>query len=79
MNNTEKTLKEKALAVHQRLLKRYGEPTWENRMPPVDELVSTILSQNTNDRNRDAAFDTLRERFPSWEEVRDVPTDEVIE
>jgi endonuclease-3 len=45
----------------------------------VDELVSTILSQNTNDVNRDRAFDNLRARFPTWEEVRDADTDEVIE
>ena len=42
-------------------------------MPPVDELVSTILSQNTNDRNRDRAFTALREALPTWEAVRDAP------
>jgi endonuclease-3 len=41
--------------------------------------VRTVLSQNTNDRNRDVAYDRLRERFPSWEAVRDAPTSEVIE
>jgi endonuclease-3 len=45
----------------------------------VDELVSTILSQNTNDINRDRAFDSLRERFPTWEEVRDAAQHEVID
>ena len=48
-------------------------------MPPVDELVSTILSQNTNDVNRDKAFDSLKERFPTWEEVMAADKDEVIE
>jgi endonuclease-3 len=37
------------------------------------------LSQNTNDTNRDVAFDRLKERFPTWEEVRDAPQEEVIE
>ncbi len=41
--------------------------------------MRTVLSQNTNDRNRDVAFARLRERFPSWEAVRDAPTAEVIE
>lgn len=68
-----------ALQVHRRLLKAYGEPTWRNPLPPVDELVSTILSQNTNDINRDRAFDSLRERFPTWEEVRDAPPEAVID
>jgi len=69
----------KALKVHQKLIKAFGEPVWRNPLPPVDELVSTILSQNTNDVNRDRAFDSLREKFPTWEKVRDADTDEVIE
>jgi endonuclease III len=69
----------KATQVHQRLLDFYGEPTWRNPLPPLDELVSTILSQNTNDVNRDRAFDALRERFPTWEAVRDAPEAQVVE
>src|SRR6185436_21012260 len=46
---------------------------------PVDELVDTILSQNTSDLNRDKAFDQLKARFPTWEQVRDAPTNEVID
>jgi endonuclease-3 len=59
-----------AREVHQRLLKFYGLPTWRNRLAPVDELVSTILSQNTNDTNRDRAYHSLRRQFPTWEDVR---------
>ncbi len=69
----------KALAVHEKLLEFYGTPEWRNPLPPIDELVSTILSQNTNDVNRDKAFDSLTAKFSSWEEVRDADTDEVIE
>jgi len=72
-------LSKKALRVHKKLLKTYGEPLWRNPLPPVDELVSTILSQNTNDVNRDRAFNALRAKFPTWEQVRDADTDEVIE
>jgi endonuclease-3 len=68
-----------ALAIHQTLLAFYGEPTWRNPLPPVDELVSTILSQNTNDINRDKAFNALRARFPTWEAVRDASAAEVVE
>lgn len=71
-------LAEKALAVHGRLMEVYGAPEWRTPLPPLDELVSTILSQNTNDRNRDAAFSALKERFPSWEAVRDAQPEEVI-
>ena len=72
-------LSKKALKVHKKLLEFYGEPTWRDPLPPVDELVSTILSQNTNDVNRDRAFESLRAKFPAWEQVRDADTNEVIE
>lgn len=68
-----------ASEVHTRLLATYGEPAWRNPLPPLDELVSTILSQNTNDVNRDRAFSSLRDRFPTWEAVRDAQPKEVIE
>jgi endonuclease III len=42
-------------------------------------LILTILSQNTSDTNRDRAYALLRERFGSWEEVRDAPLEEVVE
>ena len=43
------------------LLEAFGQPVWRVKLPPLDELVSTILSQNTNDVNRDRAFDSLRQ------------------
>ena len=72
-------LARRALKVHERLLEFYGEPVWRNPLPAIDELVSTILSQNTNDVNRDRAFNALRARFPTWEAVRDAGTLDVIE
>ncbi len=71
--------REKTIRVHQRLLEEYGEPTWRPPLDAVSELVSTILSQNTNDVNRDVAFDRLRSRLPTWEEVRDAEQATVIE
>jgi endonuclease III len=65
--------------VHRSLLDFYGQPAWRNPLPPVDELVSTILSQNTNDANRDRAFESLRRHFPSWEAVRDAASGSVVE
>ncbi|MFW6191973.1 MAG: endonuclease III domain-containing protein [Gemmatimonadota bacterium] len=51
-----------------RLRQRYGEPE-KRRRPPLDELLLTILSQNTSDTNRDRAWRELRSRFGSWREV----------
>jgi endonuclease-3 len=62
-----------------RLNEVYGYPTWRDPLPPVDELISTILSQNTNDRNRDQAFFALKQRFSSWEEVIEAEENEIID
>ena len=73
-----RTAARRAEQVYTALLKEYGQPVWRNKMPAIDELVSTILSQNTNDINRDRAFEALRARFPSWAAVRDAPAAEVV-
>jgi endonuclease-3 len=48
------------------LEERFGIPQREPRGDPLDGLIRTILSQNTNDKNRDRAFESLKEAFPSW-------------
>ena len=49
----------------------FGRPDPKrHRRPPLDELVLTILSQNTSDTNRDRAWRSLRARFPTWEDAR---------
>jgi endonuclease-3 len=69
--------KQLAARIHQLLMESYGAPVWRPHLPPVDELVSTILSQNTNDKNRDLAFDNMKDVFPTWEDVRDAPTQDL--
>jgi endonuclease-3 len=56
-----------------RLREVYGVPVTEPHRMPLEELILTVLSQSTNDRNRDVAYLRLRERLPSWEQVRDAP------
>ena len=48
----------------------YGRPEYEPTHGPLDELVLTILSQNTSSVNYGRAFESLRGRFGSWDEVR---------
>lgn len=62
-----------------RLSVAFGHPDWRDPLPPVDELVCTILSQNTNDRNRDIAFTALKKRFPSWDAVISATDEEIID
>jgi endonuclease III len=62
-----------------RLGEVYGRVLLRPHHRPVDELVLTVLSQSTSDRNRDVAFVRLRERWADWAAVRDAPTEEVEE
>ena len=64
-------------AVRDRLRLLYGIPLATPHGDGLGELTLTVLSQSTNDRNRDVAYLALRERFASWEEVRDAPVDEI--
>jgi endonuclease-3 len=56
----------------------YGYPHWRQALPPLDELIDCILSQSTNDTNRDRAFAGLKAAFPDWESVMVAPTEAVI-
>lgn len=71
-------LRRKAARIHALLLQEYGTPRW-TRLDGVSEMVATILSQNTNDGNRDLAYTRLRARFNTWEDVRDAKTDDIVE
>jgi endonuclease-3 len=70
-------LPEKYQTIYQLLLQEYGRPEWREKLPAVDELVSTILSQSTSDVNRDKAFFALKRRFPEWQQVLDAPVEEI--
>jgi endonuclease-3 len=69
----------RVLRLRDRLREIYGVPLMAPHGHPIAELVLTVLSQSTNDRNRDVAFLRLRTRFPSWEAVRDAPVAEIEE
>jgi endonuclease-3 len=68
-------------AIRDRLRLVYGTPGAEPHEHPIAELVLTVLSQSTNDRNRDVAYFRLRDRFggDTWRDVRDAPVDEIEE
>src|SRR5437660_7229552 len=68
-------------AIRDRLRLVYGRPLAPPHGHPIAELILTVLSQSTNDRNRDVAYLALRSRFPgdTWVRVRDAPVDEIEE
>jgi endonuclease-3 len=55
----------------------YGRPVLSPRYPPVDELVFTVLSQNTADVNTERTFASLKARFPEWTAARDAVAEEI--
>jgi endonuclease-3 len=66
-------------AIRDRLRTVYGRPIAPPHHRPLDELILTVLSQSTNDRNRDVAYLRLTRALPTWEAVRDAPTAAVEE
>ena len=76
MTTSPKQKAERACAV---LVHKYGKTVSDRKLPPIDELVMTILSQHTSDTNMLRAFESLKERYASWEQVLDAPQAELAE
>lgn len=70
--------REKYAAVFHALNEVYGRPIWRSHGSPLDELISTILSQATADLNTERAYAALTARFPDWLSVMNAPPEEVI-
>lgn len=70
-NNLNKRQIEKVKRVNQKLVEHFGIPKRNNKLPdPVDMIVATILSQNTNDNNSYKAFNNLKKSYKNWDEVQ---------
>ncbi len=71
-------IKQQVLEVHARLCAAYGAlfPFFRDA-DPLSELVGSLLSHRTKNADSARALASLTERFSSWAEVRDAPTDEV--
>jgi endonuclease III len=61
-----------------RLLAEYG-PRSHRSLPALDELILTVLSQNTSDLNCERAYRAMRERYPEWEDVMGADPAELVE
>lgn len=70
---------EKIREINQRLKDYYGEPEEPTNQSGIDYLVETILSQNTNDVNRDKAFSKFKEKYDSWSEVEKADREDLID
>lgn len=60
------------------MVKHFGIPERPTKLPnPVDTLIATILSQNTNDKNSYRAYQNLKSKYKSWKEVSEVSRDQI--
>jgi endonuclease III len=73
------TTTEHLVRVYELLVRTYGEPTNEPDHDPLGGLIGTILSQHTSDINSGRAYKQLIATFPTWEDVRNAPTDKIVE
>jgi endonuclease-3 len=72
-------LRKKADSVCGLLMEKYGTRVSSRRLPAIDELIMTILSQHTNDINMLTAYKRLEANYESWEEVLEAPEEELAE
>ncbi|MFB0562115.1 MAG: endonuclease III [Candidatus Lokiarchaeia archaeon] len=61
------------------LNKEYGEKKWKKRYEPLAQLIQTILSQNTTDKNSYAAFSNLKRKYPNWESLLKASDEDIAE
>ena len=67
-------MKEKIKQINTLLKKHFGIPYRPKKLPnPIDALIATILSQNTNDKNSYQAYQNLKKKYKSWQELADAP------
>ncbi len=78
MAATVEDLRAKALINYERLMALHGAHPLVPRREPMHELISTILSHRTTQKNEAQAYDNMWKRFGSWEAIRDAPIDELI-
>ncbi len=69
----------KALAICRAIMNEYGTRIHHNRLPPVDQLVITVLAQNTTDITAERAFQQLKSDFTDWSEVMNASHERIAE
>lgn len=74
------TDEEKITEIHEWLKKHYGPAPEPSEMSGVDYVIETILSQNTNDINRDKAFKKLKKKYgDDYKSIEKAPEEELID
>lgn len=79
LTSAEITVPPKLERIYALLVQAYGQPDWRPDGDPLGGLVETILSQHTSDVNSERAYRQLVATFPTWEQVRDAPVEQVAQ
>lgn len=71
-------LKDKIKKINKLLVKHFGIPKRPKKLPdPINTLIATVLSQNTNDKNSYQAYQNLKKKYKSWSEVAELTKSEL--
>jgi len=71
-------MKKKLSQINRLLIKQFGIPQWNSRAPsPLDTLIGTILSQNTNDNNSYKAYCNLKNNYKDWASINELSENEI--
>ncbi len=71
-------MKRQIRIINNLLIKKFGIPERSKKLPnPVDLLIATILSQNTNDRNSFKAYNNLKQKYSSWEKIAELKISQI--
>ncbi len=66
-------MKKKIEKINKLLIRRFGIPPRPKKLPtPLDAIIGTILSQNTNDKNSYKAYKNLKDNFKNWDELSEL-------
>ena len=66
-------------AAQRKLRASQGPFVAKPRLPILDEVVATVLSQHTSDHNSERAFAQLKAEFPDWEQALEASADQVAD
>ena len=71
-------MKQKIIQINNLLVKYFGIPYRPKKLPnPINALIATILSQNTNDKNSYQAYSNLKKKFNSWDELAEIKRSQI--
>ncbi len=76
-SETNEIAEPRIVEINRRLITQYGERVVSSRKSPLDELIFTVLSQHTNDKNRDRAWKQLKRGKQTWATISNLPASEI--